>query len=91
VPQRSRRHVGELELDRLEIAILLPNCRPLGGVAARDVVGRLRDADSLRGDTDPAAVQGRHRDGEPAVFLVQQAIAVPRRPRRGGCRRSRTS
>ena len=65
-----RRHVRELELDRLEVADPLPEGAPLQGIAASDVEGGLRDPDGLRGDADAAAVEGRHRDGEPLPLLV---------------------
>ena len=43
-------------------------------VAARDVERRLGDADRLRRDPDPAAVEGGHRDTESAALLVQEAV-----------------
>src|SRR5439155_15371143 len=55
------RHVGELPLDRLELADPTAEGVPLLRVLARDVVAGLRDADRLRGDADPAAVERRHR------------------------------
>ena len=70
------RHVGELPLDRLEVRDALTERVALLRVLARDVVGRLRDAERLRGDTDPAAVERRHRDGEALVLLVQEAVAL---------------
>src|SRR5262249_28823808 len=52
------RHVGELPLDRLEVRDALPELLALERVRARGVVGRLRYAERLRGDPDPAAVEG---------------------------------
>ena len=57
-------------------AIGWPNCLPLVRVRARDVVRGLRDADRLRRDADPAAVERGHRDGEALALVVQQAVAV---------------
>ena len=48
-------------------------------VLARDVVRGLRDADRLRGDPDPPAVERRHRDAEALALLVQEAVAADER------------
>ena len=53
-----------------------PNARRSHRVLAGDVVGGLRDAERLRGDADPAAVERRHRDAEAAVLLVQEPVAL---------------
>src|SRR5439155_998814 len=66
------RHVRELVLDCLELADRPPERVPFLRVLARDVVRRLRDPDRLRGDTDPAAVERRHRHVETLPLLVQQ-------------------
>ena len=70
------RHVGELPLDRLEVADPAPELLALLRVRARDVERGLRDAERLRGDPDAPAVERRHRDAEAATLLVQQPIAL---------------
>ena len=65
---------GELVLDRLEVADALAERAPLERVRARHVVRGLRDADRLRADADPSAVEGRHRDAEAAVLLAEQPV-----------------
>ena len=64
---------------------------PLLRVRARDVVRGLRDAERLRRDPDPAAVERRHRDAEALVLLVQQAVALDVRALDDDVVRRRTS
>src|SRR5262245_507697 len=52
-----RRHVGELELDRLEVRDRLPELSPLLRIGDRQVVRALREADAHGCDRDPAAVE----------------------------------
>ena len=59
--------------------IALAEGLPLLRVLAGDVVGGLGDPDRLRGDPDPAAVEGLHRDAEALVLLVQQPVPVDER------------
>ena len=65
-------------LDRLELADAVAELAPLERVLARGVVGRLGDAERLRGDADAAAVERRHRDAEAAALLVQEPVAARR-------------
>src|SRR6478672_11132106 len=71
--QRARRfdlrlHLGEPVADRLEAADRAPERRALLGVARRHVERRLGDADRLRGDPDPAAVERRERDAHAGAW-----------------------
>ena len=59
-----------------KLAMRLPERVPLERIPARDVVRRLRDPERLRGDPDPAAVEGRHRDAETSVLLVQEPVTA---------------
>ena len=52
---------------------------PLLCVFARDVVGRLRDPERLRGDADAAAVERVHRDVEALALLVEKPVAADER------------
>ena len=60
-----RRHVCQLELDRLEVGDPVAKLSPLECVAARELEGRLRDPHGLRRDPDPAPVERRHRGCQP--------------------------
>ncbi len=73
------RHVGQLPLDRLEVGDPLAELLALQRVGARRVVGGLRDAERLRRDPDPPAVERRHRDREALPLVVQHAVAVDER------------
>src|SRR6185295_3770683 len=67
----ARAHVGNLELDRLELrdgaSELLALLRILDGRVAR----RARDADGLRRDADASAVERVHRDREALADLAE--------------------
>src|SRR5919197_4913837 len=52
-----RRHVHELELDRLEGGDRLPELPPLARVRGRELVGALGEPEAHRRDRDTAAVQ----------------------------------
>src|SRR6058998_3570681 len=58
-------HVGELVGDRLEAGDRPAERGALAGVARGDVERRLGDADRLRGDADPPAVERGQRDAHP--------------------------
>ena len=68
-----RRHVGELELDRLEVGDPLAELPALQCIGARDVVGGLGDPHRLGRDADAPAVEGRHGDREASALLVPVA------------------
>ena len=69
-----RLHVGELELDRLEGVDRLAELPALARVGGR-VVGRaLGDAQRLRGDAEPRAVERGHRDLEAPVDLADEVL-----------------
>ena len=72
-PLHLGRHVGEQELQPLELADRLAELLALPGV--RHGVGErgLRDAGGDRGDAEPAGVEGRERDPH-AVALVADAL-----------------
>ena len=57
-------------------AIRLAERLALERVREGRVVGGLGDPHRLRGDPDPPAVEGRHRDPEAAVLLAEQAVAT---------------
>src|SRR5438874_7936758 len=71
-----RRHVGELPLNRLKVSDPLPERVSFARVLPSNVVGSLRDPERLRGDADPASVEGRHRNREALVLLVQQPVGT---------------
>src|SRR5581483_7203608 len=56
------RHLGDLELDRLELGDLLPELLALLYVIDGGVECSLRDADHLRADADAALVERLDRD-----------------------------
>ena len=68
-----RRHVGELELQRLEIRDALAEGLALARVGERLVERRLRAAERAGADIEPAAVEPGHGDLE-ADALVRQAV-----------------
>ena len=70
------RHVRELPLDRLEVGDALAELPAFERVGAGRVVGGLGDADRLRGDADPAAVERLHRDGEALAVLAEQTVGI---------------
>src|SRR5690606_13728669 len=68
------RHVGEHEADRLMVGDRLAKGLALGRVAGRRLKRPAGDAQRLRGDADPTAVEGAHRDLEPVADLTEQLI-----------------
>src|SRR5690606_10956829 len=85
-----RPHLGELELDALELGDRLAELFALLDVAERVVKGALREADHLRADGDPALVQRFDRDlvslSDLAedVLLGDDAVVHDQLGRRGG-------
>src|SRR5579862_9825099 len=69
-----RRHVRELELDRLELRDRLAELPPLLRVGEREVVRALRQADAHRRDRDPAAVENLHELLEAAPALAEEIL-----------------
>ena len=67
-------HVGQLELSVLELADALTELDALLGVLDGFLNGALAQTQSLRSDTDTAAVQGLHSDLEAVALLAQQTI-----------------
>src|SRR5262249_4960164 len=67
-----RRHVRELELDRLEPRDRLPELLALPGVREREVVRALRETDAHRGDRDPAAVEDLEELAEARAALAEE-------------------
>src|SRR5215211_5475375 len=74
------RHVGQLPLNRLEVADALPELSALERVCVSDVVGCLSDPKSLCGDPDPSAVERRHGDAETLSLLAEQALLAHLHP-----------
>src|SRR5262249_13300461 len=66
---------GAFPLIRVEAGDWLAELRPLERVDPGRVVGGLSDAESLRRDPDPTAVEGRHRDPEALALLVQKPVS----------------
>ena len=67
-------HVGDLELDRLEVGDGLAERDALVGVADREIQRALRDAERLRRDADAAAVERGHGDGEALALFVEHVL-----------------
>ncbi len=67
-------HVGQLELGVLELAQAATKLDTLLGVLDSLVDGALGKTESLRGDTDTAAVEGLHGDLEALAFLTEQVL-----------------
>jgi hypothetical protein len=63
-----RCHIGEHALDRLKIGDWLTELPALAAIVERLIQTPLRDAKSLRGDPDPAAVKSFERDLEPLAL-----------------------
>src|ERR1039458_4350535 len=71
---RPRFHIGELELDRLELVDRLPELPALAGVADR-VVGRaLRDSDRLGGRPQAGALERPERHRKTATHLADHVL-----------------
>src|SRR5260221_3744670 len=73
------RHVGELELDRVEVADPLPELVSLERIRTRSLVRRARDPDHLGRDADASAIERRYRHGEALALVVQKPIAADER------------
>ena len=67
-------HISQLELSVLELAQAAAELDALLGVLDSLVDSALAQAQSLRSDTDTAAVQGLHSDLEALAFLAQQVL-----------------
>ena len=67
-------HVGQLELGVLELAQALAELDTLLRVLDSLVDSALAQAQGLRGDADPAAVQGLHGDLEALALFAQQIL-----------------
>src|SRR5579862_136068 len=67
-----RRHVRELELDRLEIGDRLAELMPLLRVRERQVVRALRETDAHRCDRDAASVEDLHELPEAATAFAEE-------------------
>ena len=67
-----RRHVGELEIDRLMLDERLAEARPLARVGERRVERRARHADRLRRDADAPRLEIRERDPVALAFAPEQ-------------------
>ena len=76
-------HVGELELDRLEVGDPLAELPALERIATGLVVRRLRDPDRLCGDPDASAVERVHRDRESPIHIVQKPVGAHPAPAMG--------
>ena len=68
-------HVGEHELQALELGDRLAELLALLDVAERVVQRALGDADGLRGDGDAGVVQGPHRDLEAGALRADHPVA----------------
>jgi hypothetical protein len=69
-----RLHVGELELDRLELVDGLPELLALARVGGRVVGGALGDADGLSGDAEARVVERAQRDGEALALGADEVL-----------------
>ena len=69
-----RRHVGQLELDGLEVGDGLPELFPLLGVSNRVLERGARHADAARGDVDAPDLERRQHVPETVPFLPDQAV-----------------
>jgi hypothetical protein len=68
------RHVGQLELQRLEAGERLAELLALVQVGTRRVQRTLRRADRAGGDVDAPAVEPPHRDAKALAFAAQQVV-----------------
>jgi hypothetical protein len=68
------RHVGEHELDALELGDRLAELLALLDIAGGVVERALGDAQRLGGDGDPGVVEGLHRRGEAGALLADHAV-----------------
>ena len=67
-------HVGEHELDPLEVHDPLAELPPLAPVGERQVQRSLRDADGLGRDHRSRMIERPHRDREPLAFLADHPV-----------------
>ena len=67
-------HVGEAELQRLELVQGVAEGAALGGVGEGPVEGGLGAAEGGGGDVEPAAVEALHGVGEALAFLAEQVF-----------------
>ena len=67
-------HVGEQELQALELRDRLAELLALLGVAERVVERALGDADGLGGDGDPGVVEGPHRGLEAGALRADHPV-----------------
>ena len=68
------RHVGEHELQALEVGDLAAELLALLHVAGREVERALRDTERLRADERPGTVERAHRVREPLALLADQVL-----------------
>ncbi len=67
-------HIGDLPLDALEATDGAAKGLALAGVAQAGLVGRLGDAQRLRGDADAPRIQHGHGDLEPLSLFAQPVL-----------------
>ena len=67
-------HVRELEADALIDADRIVKLHPFLRISKRVFIRALRNAKSLRSDSDPTAVERGHRDFEALAFLAQKVF-----------------
>src|SRR5688500_1000186 len=65
-------HVGQHRADHLEVADALAELLAVPCVRRCDLESTLRDADGLRRDPRPAAIERAHRDVKAVAFLAQE-------------------
>src|SRR5207237_9331890 len=70
------RHVGDLVLDRLELADRLAELLPFPRIGDRVVERALGQPDRLRADPNPSAVERLHGDPESLAFLAETVAFV---------------
>ncbi len=67
-------HVGQLELDPLELVDRLAELLALARVGDGVVSGALRDPDRLGGCTEARTLQGAERDTQPSAHLADHVL-----------------
>ena len=80
------RHVGEHELDALELGDPLAELPALLDVGQRVVERALGDADGLRADGDPGVVEGAQGDLQTVADVADPAVVADPAPGRGAAR-----
>src|SRR6185312_8562319 len=68
-----RRHIGELELQRLELGELAAELPALADMAERRLEAGAGAAERAGGDVEPAAIESHHRDLEPVPLGAETA------------------